>query len=99
MDGDAIEVIHPPGAREARSVGGPARVWPGGVRIEHCVIDHELATATKHVVQGHLPTLALEGVVLFHELPWKLSTLATQLVAQARKLLFLRQVLLASRHP
>src|SRR5688572_33046478 len=99
MDGDAVEVVHPPGTREARSVGGPGCVWPGGIRIEHCVIDHELATFTKHVVQGHLPTLALEGVVLFHQLPWKSPALATQLVAHARELLFFRQVLLATHHP
>src|ERR1700738_1799783 len=99
MDGDAVKVVHPPGTREAHGVGGPGRVWPGGSWIEHCVIDHELATSPKHVMQRRRPVVALAGVVLFHGLPWKASALATQLVAQARELLFLRQVLPPGRYP
>src|SRR5438105_11631374 len=99
VDRDAIEVVHPPGTREARRVGGIGRVWPGGFRIEHGVIHHELAASIKQVLQGYAATLTFEAVVLVYKLPRKLAALATQLVAHVRELLFLRQVLLASRHP
>src|SRR5579859_5518647 len=99
VDRDAVEVVHPPRTREARRINGIGRVWPGSFRIEHGVIDHELAASSKQVLQGDLPSLALQGVVFLYQLPWKLSALATQLVAEVRELLFFRQVLLASRHP
>src|SRR5207253_7798972 len=99
MDSDAIEVVHPPGARKARCVGGPGRMRTGGVRIEHRVINHQLTTSSEHFVQRYMSTFTLEAIVLLHELPGKLSALATQLVAKVRELLFFRQVLLASCHP
>ena len=74
-------------------------MWPGGVWIEHRVIDHELVAPFKHIAQRHLAILALERVVLVHQLPGKLAALATQLIAQMRELFFLRQVLLASCDP
>ena len=90
--------IHQEHTKHGR-VEGPGRLRPGRFWIEHRVIDHELVASIKHVVQGDLPALALEGVVLVHQLPGKLAALATQLIAQVRELLFFRQVLLARRDP
>ena len=74
-------------------------MWPSGSRIEHRVINHELVASFKQIVQGHLASVALERVVLVHQLPGKLAALATQLIAHMRELFFLRQVLLASGDP
>ncbi len=99
VNGDAVEIVHPPGARIARRVGRPARVRLGGVWIEHGVINHELATSLEKVAQRGLAPLALEDVVLVDELPRQLTALATQLVAHVRELFLLAEVLLARRHP
>src|SRR5262245_6062083 len=99
VDRDAVEVVHPPGTHEARRVEGIGRLRTGRFRIEHGVIDDELAAPRKQVLQGYLPALAFEDVVLVDQLPGKLSALATQLVTEVRELLFFRQVLLASCYP
>src|SRR6478609_5136248 len=99
VDGDAVEIVHPPGAHEARRISRPGRIWSGRLRIEHGVIDHELVASREKVAQGRLAALALELVTLLNELPGKVAALATQLVAQMRELFFFGEMLLASRHP
>ena len=84
---------------ETGSVVGIGRLRSGCFRIEHGVIDNELAAPGKQVQQGDLPALAFEGVVLVDQLPRKLAALATQLVAEMGELLFLGQVLLTRGDP
>src|SRR5262245_37840669 len=99
MNGDAVEVVHPERTRKARRVGGPGRLWPGSIRIEHGMVDHQLTASVEHVSQRDVSMLALEGVLLVHQLPGKISAFATQLIAEMGELLFFGEVLFASRHP
>src|SRR6266568_2806414 len=99
VDRNTVEVVHPPGTDETGRVEGIGRLRPGRFRIEHGVIDNELAAPGKQVQQGDLPALAFEGVVLVDQLPRKLAALATQLVAEMGELLFLGQVLLTRGDP
>src|SRR5437879_6539884 len=72
---------------------------PGGVRIEHRVIDNQLAASLEDVAERLRPTLALEGVLLFDELPRQIAPLPAQLVTHPAELLLLRQVPLPCREP
>src|SRR6266850_2612835 len=99
MDGDAVEVVYPEGADEAGRVLCPGRMGPRGGGIEHRVIDDQLAASLEEVAECLRPVLALEGVLLFDELPGQVAPLPAQLVAHPRELLFLRQVLFPCREP
>src|SRR5438477_3700105 len=99
VDGDAVEVVHPPRTRVACSVGSPGGVWPGGIWVKHRVVDHQLAATIKQVLKRDRPTLAFERVVVVYQLPRKRAPLTTQLVAHVRELLFFGKVPFASRDP
>src|SRR5258705_2641525 len=72
---------------------------PRGVGVEHRVIDNQLASSFEDVAERLRPVLALEGVLLFDELPGQIAPLPTQLVTHPSELLLLRQVLLACLEP
>src|SRR5438105_9667931 len=99
MDGDAVEVVHPEGADEAGRVLRPGRMGSRGVGVEHGVIDDQLAVSLEEVAECLRPVLALEGVLLFDELPGQIAPLAAQLVAHPGELLLLRQVPLPCPEP
>src|SRR2546429_10028228 len=99
MDGDAVEVVHPERADEAGRVGRPGRMRPRGVGVEHRVIDNQLAASLEELAECLRPTLALEGVLLFDELPRQIAPLPAQLVTHPGELLLLRQVPLPRPEP
>src|SRR5215510_13662030 len=99
MDGDPVEVVHPERADVAGRGRRPWRVRPRRFRVEHRVIDDELATPPEEVAQCLRPVLALEDVLLFHELPRQVAPLPAQLVAHPRELLLLCQVPLPRLEP
>src|SRR5437899_7943308 len=99
MDGDAVEVVHPEGADEAGRVLCPGRMGSRGVGVEHGVIDDQLAASLEDVAERLRSVLALEGVLLFDELPGQIAPLAAQLVAHPGELLLLRQVPLPCPDP
>src|SRR5262252_10602730 len=99
VDGDPVEVVHPERADIAGGVRRPRRVRPRRLRVEHRVIDDELAAPPEEVAQGLRPVLALKGVLLFHELPRQVAPLPAQLVAHPRELLLLCQVPLPRLEP
>src|SRR3989442_13206350 len=99
VDGGAVEVVHPEGADEAGRIGCPGRMRPRGVGVEHRVIDHQLAASLEEVAERLRPALALEGVLLFDELPGQIAPLPAQLVTHPGELLLLRQVSLPCREP
>src|SRR5207302_291679 len=70
-----------------------------GVGVEHGVIDDQLAVSLEEVAECLRPVLALEGVLLFDELPGQIAPLAAQLVAHPGELLLLRQVPLPCPEP
>src|SRR4029453_2437671 len=72
---------------------------PRRFRIEHRVVDDQLAPPFEDLAQC-LPTiLAFEDVVLLDKLPREISALLAELIAKAGELLFLGQVLLSSCEP
>src|SRR2546425_12578456 len=97
--GDAVEVVHPEGADEARRVGCPGRMTARGVGIEHRVIDDQLAASLEDIAERLRPALALEGVLLFDELPGQIAPLPAQLVTHPGELLLLRQMPLPCPEP
>src|SRR5262247_3595963 len=99
MDGDPVEVVHPERADVAGRVRRPWRVRPRRFRVEHRVIDDELTAPPEEVAQCLRPVLALEDVLLFHELPRQVAPLPAQLVAHPRELLLLCQVPLPRLEP
>src|SRR5882762_7030089 len=99
MDGDAVEVVHPEGADEAGRVPCPGRMGPRGVGVEHGVVDDQLAASLEDVAERLRPALALEGVLLFDELPGQIASLPAQLVTHPGELLLLRQVPLPCPEP
>src|SRR3989441_9461852 len=72
---------------------------PRGVGVEHRVIDHQLAASLEEVAERLRPALALEGVLLFDELPGQIAPLPAQLVTHPGELLLLRRVLLPRPEP
>src|SRR5207249_12019215 len=70
-----------------------------GVRIEHRVIDDQLAASLEEVAERLRPALALEGVLLFDELPGQIAPLPAQLVTHPGDLLLLRQLSLPCPEP
>src|SRR4030081_4044040 len=70
-----------------------------GVGIEHRGIDDQLAASLEDVAERLRPALALEGVLLFDELPGQFAPLAAQLVTHPGELLLLRQVPLPRPEP
>src|SRR5881392_3726755 len=70
-----------------------------GVGIEHRVIDNQLAASLEDVAERLRPALALEGVLLFDELPGQIAPLPAQLVTHPGELLLLRQVPLPCPEP
>src|SRR5262245_31287310 len=96
---DAVEVVHPERADEARGIGRPRRVLPRRLRVEHRVIDDELATSLEDLAE-RLPTVpAIEDVLLVDQLPGQAAPLAAEPIAEACELLLLGQMLLPGRHP
>src|SRR4029450_4547158 len=76
----------------------PGRL-PGGLGVEHRVIDDQLAAPLEEIAEGLRPVLALEGVGLLDELPGQLAPLPAELGAHPGELLLLRQVLLPRLEP
>src|SRR5205823_1574482 len=99
MDGDAVEVVHPERADVAGRVRCPGRMGPGGVGVEHRVIDDQLAASFEEVAECLAPVLTLERVWLLDELPGQLAPLPAELVAHPGELLLLRQVSLPRLEP
>src|SRR5437870_1301074 len=95
---DAFEVVQPERARVAGRVGRPCCVRPRSLRIEHCVVDDELAPPLKDLAE-RLPTvLPFERILILDQLPRQFATLLAELIAKPSKLLFLRQMLLSGSH-
>src|SRR5262245_37812218 len=63
------------------------------------MIDHQLAASLEEVAECLPPVLALEGVMLFDELPGQIAPLPAQLIAHPGELLLLRQVPLPCLEP
>src|SRR5215472_15633365 len=99
VDGDAVEVVHPERANVAGRFRRPRRMGPRRVGMEHRVIDDELAASLEEFTECPRPVLALEGVLLFHELPGEIAPLSAKLVAHPGELFLLRQMLLPCREP
>src|SRR5262249_10566813 len=78
----SVEVVCP--TRAVRASGIPAR-------IEHEVIDEELASPVEEFGQGLFPVGSFEDVLLGHGFPGEFAALTTQLVPQSCELLFLRE--------
>src|SRR5213593_3726293 len=72
---------------------------PRGVGVEHRVVDDQLTASLEEVAECPRPVLALEGVLLFDELPGQLAPLPAQLVTHPGELLLLRQMLLPCLEP
>src|SRR5215472_13231656 len=69
------------------------------IRIEHEVVDNELAAAVKEIGE-RLPALAaFEDIFSFDALPRQRAPLAIQLIAKPRKFLLPGEVRLARRDP
>src|SRR5205085_11612323 len=85
-----VEVVGPEGAARAACV--PAR-------IEHEVVDDELASSFEELRKGPSPIISVERVVLLDPFPGQLAPLTAQLVAEARELLLLRKELPALCEP
>src|SRR5262245_27244597 len=90
MHDDAVEVVGP--ERTVRAPRAPAGVV-------HEVVDDELAAAVEEVGQALLAAGPLEDVGLGHLLPGQVAAGLTELVAQARELLFLEEEPLAGLQP
>jgi hypothetical protein len=90
MDGSAVEVVRPERAVRAPVVG---------FRIEHEVIDDELAVVVEQVRQRLLAGGSLEHELLRHLLPRQLPPLACELLPQPAELLLLHEQRLASVEP
>src|SRR5436190_2433845 len=90
VENDRIEIVGPERADRAAGVV---------LRIEHEVVDEELATTVEELRQRLLPARAVEDVLLLDRLPRQGLPLLRQLVACTRELLLLRKELLASFDP
>jgi hypothetical protein len=90
VDDVRVEVVGP--ERAALAAGVPAR-------IEHEVVDDELAAAGEELRQRASSVRPLEDVLLLDALPRQVTSLAPQLVPQPRELLLLREQLLPLGQP
>src|SRR6266566_137224 len=69
------------------------------LRIEHEVVDEQLASAVEELGQGLLALRALEDVLLLDRLPGQGLPMSRQLVARAREFLLIREQLRALGNP
>src|SRR5205823_11023093 len=99
VDRDSVEVVHPKRADKAGRIFRIGRVLASGFRIEHGVVDHQLAAALKEIGQCFTAILTFEEVFLVYEFPREFATLLAELITKAGELLFFRQVLLPSCKP
>src|SRR2546430_13569277 len=87
MDNDPVEVVGPERARVARGVLGPGRGRRGGARVEHRVVDDQLAPPLEQLGQGPLRARPLEHVGLRDRFPGEPASLLAHLVPEACELL------------
>src|SRR5207249_1394257 len=87
MDNDPVEVVGPKRAGLARGVLGPGRGRRGGARVEHGVVDDQLAPSLEQLGQGPLPARPIEHVGLRDRFPGEPASLLAQLVPEPRELL------------
>jgi hypothetical protein len=80
--GDSIEVVGPEGA-------GRAPLLP--TRVEHEVIDDQLASSVKELRQRFLAVWSFKDILLVDALPGQIASLLAEPVAQARKFPLLNQ--------
>src|SRR3989442_15889969 len=90
MNHNPVEIVRP--ERTAGTTFRPART-------KHEVIDDELASARKQVCQRFLAVRPVEDIFLVDAFPRKVAALLTELIAQARELLFRGQELSARCQP
>ena len=68
-------------------------------RVEHGVVDDELAAAVEEFGQRLAAVRSLEDVLLVHRFPRQIAAPLAQAIAQARELFLFRQELLACSEP
>src|SRR5215472_10160562 len=99
VDDDVVEIVHPPGAGEARRVLCPRRLVGSRLRVEHGVIDDELVAAVEKLLERAAALGALEDVAFVYKLPRQLASRLAEPVPRLRELLLVEEVLLPLRHP
>jgi len=90
VDDVCVEAVRPERAVRAAFVPG---------RIEHEVVDEELAAAVEEAGERLLAVGAVENVFLVDGLPWEVTALPAQVVAEPCELLLLDQQRLAGVDP
>ncbi len=73
-------------------------MWPGGLWIEHRVVDDQLAAPFEYLAYRLPAFLALKRVLLLDQLPRQIATFLVQLIANPGELLFLAQMILSGCH-